>query len=244
MKKNIFYVVFALFMMLGVMNVDVYAADSCDLTTKTKLRTDAANVTINYEPVEKPVDVGPNADEDSLGAYEYYLDMKIYNINTGLKVRVIDQSQNDYTVEVTYKNLKSDGSVTVTKRASNKIANIKFEIYGSDTSGCAGVLLRTVKLTLPKYNNLAEREVCTDVPEFYMCQKFITYDVNVSNFKKELDEYKAKMEDNDSSEEDNNTITNKVATVVSNNKFVIVAIVLAVGIGITIYVLNKKRSVL
>lgn len=242
MKKNIFYLIFALFMMLGVKNV--YAADSCDLETKTKLRTAAANVTINYQPVEIAEKTNPNAVEDDQGVFLYYFDMKIYNINSNLKVKIIDQSQNDFTAEATYKNLKADGSVTVRKQATNKIANMKFEIYGSDTSGCSSLLLRTIKLTLPKYNNLAEREVCTEVPEFYMCQKYITYDINVSSFKKELDEYKKKLEKQDASEEDNNTITNKVAKAVSNNKFVLVGIVIAVGVGITIYVLNKKRSVL
>ena len=242
MKKNILYIVFAIIMMVGM--VDVYAEDTCSLETKTKLRVDASNLTVNYEPVEKPVQVDPSEPEDSHGVFEYYFDMKVYNLNSQLKVKVIDVSQNDLSYDFTYKNMGLDGAVTIRRRVSNKIANIRFEVYGSDSSGCSSVLLRTIKLTLPKYNNLAEREVCDDVPEFYMCQKYIVYDINVSNFKTELDEYKAKQENIDSFDVDNNSLTNKVANVVSNNKFILVGVVIAAGIAITVYVLNKNRRVM
>ena len=178
-----------------VIPVNAEEIEQCPLDKKTELRVAASNVTISYQPVEINVNTD-GAQSDQQGVVEYWFDVKIYNINTDLKV-VVKKSNNLYNsdgVTLTYKNMDADGAATYRVAASNKMTNLVFEIKGSDDTGfCAMNTLRTVKLTLPKYNNFAEREVCSEVPEFYMCQKYITYDINPNKFTQEINEYKNKF---------------------------------------------------
>ena len=247
MKKNILYV---LIMLMGLFfTSSVFADDLCSLDTKTKLRVAAANVTVNYEPVEVPYQDEPGVPADSQGVVEYFFDVKIYNINSDLKVLVKSDQDSSTGVEVTYKNIQKDGAVTVRKRVGNELTNLVFEVKGSNsTGGCATEVLRTIKLTLPKYNSLAEREVCTEVPEFYMCQKYITYDVNPANFSKEIAKYKEKLEQQQNASnvevEDNNTLPDKAADLISKNKIFIVGAIVLAGVIITIIIIKRKRSVL
>lgn len=249
MRKNILYVLIIIIGM--VITVPVFAEEEslCPLETKTSLRVAASNVTVNYQPIEVAYDNEPNAPADTSGAVEYFFDIKIYNVNSDLMVKI--KSENDYAdgVEVTYKNIQKDGAIHVRKRVGNKLTNVVFEVYGSSsTGGCAVEVLRTIRLTLPKYNNLAEREVCTEVPEFYMCQKYITYNVDPANFSKEITKYKEKLEEQQNASnanvEDNNTLPDKAADLISKNKLFIVGTIVLVGVIVTIIILKRKKSVL
>lgn len=249
MKKNILYV---LIMILGMaLTVPVFAEEEelCPLETKTNLRVAASNVTINYQPVEIAYQNEPGVPADSTGAVEYYFDIKIYNVNSQLKVIIKSDEDGFGETEATYKNIQKDGAIHVKKRVGNELKNLVFEVRGSDaTGGCAVETLRTIKLTLPKYNNLAEREVCTEVPEFYMCQKYITYDVDPANFAKEIAKYKEKLEQQQNASnadvEDNNTLPDKAADLISKNKLIIVGAIVLAGVIITIIILRRKKSVL
>lgn len=248
MKKNILYV---LMLIVGmIFTVPVFAEDElCPLETKTNLRVAASNVTVNYQPIEVPYQNEADVPADSAGAVEYYFDVKIYNVNSDLQVKI--KSDDEFTdgVTVTYKNIQKDGAIHARKRVGNELTNLVFEIYGSDsTGGCAVEVLRTVKLTLPKYNNLAEREVCTEVPEFYMCQKYVTYNIDPASFSKEIAKYKEKLEQQQNASnaelEDNNTLPDKAADLISKNKIFIVGAIVLAGVIITVIILRRKKSVL
>ena len=250
MKKNILYV---LIMIIGmVFTVPVFAEeeeDLCPLETKTNLRVAASNVTVNYQPIEVAYQNELNVPADSSGAVEYFFDVKIYNVNSDLMVKIKSDDEFSQGTEVTYKNIQKDGAIHAKKRVGNELTNLVFEIYGSQsTGGCAVEVLRTIKLTLPKYNNLAEREVCTEVPEFYMCQKYVTYDIDPANFSKEIAKYKEKLEQQQNASntdvEDNNTLPDKAADLISKNKLFIVGAIVLAGIIITVIILRRKKSVL
>ena len=225
--------------------------DLCSLEKKNELRTLAANVTINYQPVE--VSDGTSGIDDEGNAVDvlsYYFDVKIYNINSQLKVLATSaDEENVNQVILTYKNMGKDGAVTARKKVGVELSNLVFEIVGSDeTGGCAIETLRTIKLTLPKYNNLAEREICSDVPEFYMCQKYITYDINPEKFSAEVKKYKEKKEkeesDSEAEVENNNTATDRAADLINKNKFVIVGSIVLAGVIVTVIIIRRKKSVL
>jgi len=225
--------------------------DLCSLETKNKLRTLASNVTINYQPVEASDGVSGIDDEgNQVEVLSYFFDVKIYNINSQLKV-IVKSADEENTNEIllTYKNMGSDGAITARKKVGIELSNLIFEIYGSDeTGGCTIEKLRTIKLTLPKYNNLAEREICSDIPEFYMCQKYISYDINPEKFSEEVKKYKEKKEkdesDSEAEVEDNNTVTDKAADLINKNKYIIVGAIVLAGIIITVIIVRRKKSVL
>lgn len=223
----------------------------CSLEKKNELRTLAANVTINYQPVEVADGTSGIDDEgNAIDVLSYYFDVKIYNINSQLKV-IVKSADDENTNEIllTYKNMGSDGAVTARKKVGVELSNLVFEIYGSDeTGGCSIEKLRTIKLTLPKYNNLAEREICADIPEFYMCQKYISYDIKPESFSEEVKKYKEKKEkqesDSEAEVEDNNTVTDKAADLINKNKYIIVGAIVVAGAIITIIIIRRKKSVL
>ena len=224
-------------------------SEECTLETKTELRMEAANVNVSYQPVEILAQDDPDTPADQSGVVEYFFDVKIYNVNSNLKVVIKSGEDEGFEKVVTYKNIQQDGSITARKMVTNQLSNLIFEVHGSDSTGmCALETLRTIKLTLPKYNNLAEREVCTEVPEFYMCQKYISYNIDPSRFTAEINEYKEKLAEqqngSDVEIEDNNTIPNRLADAVSDYKFIIVGAIVAAGILITVIILKRKKSVL
>ena len=225
-------------------------AEECTLETKTELRMEAANVNVSYQPVELLAQDEPDTPADQSGVVEYFFDVKIYNINSNLKVVIKSGEDESFEKTVTYKNIGQDGAVTARKMVTNQLSNLIFEIHGSDSTGmCALENLRTIKLTLPKYNNLAEREVCTEVPEFYMCQKYISYNIDPTRFTSEINEYKERLAEQqngaDVDVEDNNTVPSKLADAVSDNKFIIVGVIVVAGILVTFIVLQRrKKSVL
>ena len=249
MKKKFLYLIIALFCFILVAPVSAEEIEQCSLEKKTALRVAASNVTISYQPVEvKPKEDGVQSDQQ--GVVEYWFDVKVYNLNTDLKVVVKkDNGFNTEGVILTYRNMDAEGAATYRVPATNKMSNLVFEVKGSDDTGiCAMNTLRTIKLTLPKYNNFAEREVCSEVPEFYMCQKYITYDINPNKFTQEINEYKKKKEEQNNASnveiEDNNTLPDKAADLIAKNKYIIVGTIVLAGVIITVIILRRKKSVL
>lgn len=222
----------------------------CSLETKNNLRIDAANVTINYQPVEVSDSYGTDDAGNHYEVSSYYFDIKIYNINSKLNV-IVSSSDGGAEKELilSYKNIGTDGAITIRKKASTELSNLVFEIRGSNSTGdCALETLRTMRLTLPKYNSLAEREICSDIPEFYMCQKYINFDIKPENFSKEVKKYKEKKEkENNSSNvevENNNSVTSKAADLINKNKYFIVGAILLTGVIVTVIIIKRKKRVL
>lgn len=252
MKKNFLLLIL---MICGLcVSINVFADETenalCSLEKKNDLRVAAANVTVNYQPVDVVEGVGVDDAGNESGVISYYFDVKIYNINSQLKVVVKSANvENENEIVLTYKNMGQDGAITARKKVGTELSNLVFEIMGSDETGeCSIETLRTIKLTLPKYNDLAEREICSDIPEFYMCQKYISYDVKPENFSEEVKKYKEKKEkqesDSNAEVEDNNTATDKAADLINKNKFIIVGAIVLAGIIITVIIIRRKKSVL
>ena len=244
MKKRVlkFIAVFAmLFMMIGKVN-----AATCSLEEQTQLRTMAANVNVSYEEVDEEFSEVISADEVS-EYVAYYLDIKVYNINSYLRVEMTDELNNK-TYKGNYRNIGPDGTITFRRADNSQMSNYTFKVYGT-SEDCYGEVLRTIKLTLPKYNYYSERTLCADIPEYYMCQKYITYDIDYNNFTSNVEAYKEKLASQESSQqegesEDNTSIISKTVTTISKWKYVIVGAIIAVGVVITIIVIKRKRSVL
>lgn len=236
MKNRIIYIVFVL--ALFIVGRNVYAA-SCSLEEKTELRTMASNVSVSYVPVDKLMS------NDEGDYYEYYLDVKIFNINSYLRVEVIDNSNhNQYYLDVNDVGL--DGAITMRQRDNEIVKNLTFNIYGA-SNDCYSTALRTVKLTLPKFNYYSERAICEDIPEFYLCQKYVTYDIDSATFIENVQEYKEKYEnqkENEGEENGDGSAVSKAISNVSKYRYIIAGVIVAAGIVATIIIVKKKRSAL
>ena len=236
---------FVCFLVLSLIFIGNASAEKCPLEQRTSLGAIAANVNITYEEAE-----GKAYDEDNQAEFSvYYLNVKIYNMSPDIRIKVSNNRYSDVH-NITYENMGHDGSVTLKVSDISEKTTYAFEIYGS-SSDCYMKKLRTVKLTLPKYNYFSHYSICDEITEFYMCQRYVINDFDGSSFHKEAAAYREKKlaQENELNEngeiKENNSSIAKVAKKVSDNKLLVSGIIIGIGVVITIVILiKKKRSVL
>ena len=243
-KKKILMIIFmlAFFFMIGNVCAAEDKENMCTPTQLSELRSMAANVKVTYVPVSEAEKLGvPNGETGGEYVTKRYLEIKIFNLNTKLMVNVTNGVDN---FVVTSNDMQGDGSVTIRQPSSGSAINYEFKVT-SLLYGCGLETLRTIKLTLPKYNYYSQLDVCQDIPDYYLCQPYTTYSVDGGTFYDKVDEYKAKLSTLEKEKEDNNTsfVTNTMSGI-SKYKYLIVGIVVVVGVVLTIFVLKKKGSAL
>ena len=66
----------------------------------------------------------------------------------------------------------------------------KIQVYGDSNSLCPNELLRTLEVTVPRYNEMSKAEKCKDNKDIEICKTFTNSTENMTEeeFKKELDE--------------------------------------------------------
>lgn len=249
-KNNFLMLTFMLAMSLFIGLKMVYAEDdtTCNAVSLNELRTMAANIKVSYVPTT----IKENMPYDEESGTDYmtvrYLDVKIYNITSKLYVRTEASGENttSSTRVVSLKNVGADGAATIRHKAINQPITYTFTVF-SDAYGCTGRTLRTMKLTLPRFNYYSELDICQDIPDYYLCQQYTTYKVDGATFYDKVDEYKAKLlaqNENKENTDDNTGIISKTISSVSKYKYVVVGVVVAVGVVITVVILRRKKSVL
>ena len=211
----------------------VKADETCSVTKKSELMTLASKLSFTYE-IE---------DSDNVDDVDYF-SVKIYNLNSKLRVVATNETNNkDYFID--YKDIIEDGSVTIKRPISSNITNYKFVVYGNNE--CRTTSLRTYRMTLPRANYLAGIEKCRSIQDFYLCQPYVTFEINDDTAVRAIDNYLKKQEEKELKEEENeksNTgVISKTLTGLSNNKVYFALIVIAVGIVATVLVLRKRKSV-
>lgn len=244
-KKKIFVIIFmlAFFLMIGNVSAAEDKENMCTPTQLSELRSMAANVKVTYVPVTEAEKLTtPNGESGADYVSKRYLDIKIFNLNTKL---IVNAKNGIDSFTITSNDIGGDGAVTIRQPASTSAINYEFEVT-SLLYGCSLETLRTIKLTLPKYNYYSQLDVCDDIPDYYLCQPYTTYSVDGGTFYDKVDEYKAKLSTLEKEKEENNNtsfVTNTMSGI-SKYKYLIVGIVVVVGVVLTIFVLKKKGSAL
>ena len=209
----------------------------CGSTVKSKDLAAASNIKVAYEPVEFNPD-------DGTGRLFYYVDITIYNIPDEVMVEVYNgKSGKTYTIDSSMTN--DDRAIKLRQKDTSELVNYTFTIKAR-TVECYGETLRTIKLTTPKYNYFSQRAVCADIPEYYMCKTFVSYDVDGAKFLNNVTAYKESQEEDatENIKEGKTSVTAKAAKTVSKYKFLILGIVLVAAVVGTVLVIKRKRSVL
>ncbi len=234
MKKVILFLYF--YLIFGLAHMPVSAAELCSNSEITRLSKLAYNVNIDYEMnryVSDIESVGPNGEigED----YYYASDINVYNLVEGLRLEVINRD-GDEEYSFTSSDAK-DGILYLNGGVANRIKKFEFKIYG--TGGCNNELLRTSYLTTPKWNEFSTYDVCKEIPDYYMCQAFVTtdYDVTEIDFNKNAEEYIEEQE------KENSPIYQVSNFFKEHWKGIIIGVVSVgvVGTCVTIFVVRKKR---
>lgn len=240
----LFILIIFLFVFMG----KVYAEEdtTCSAVSLNELRTAAANLRVTYVPVTVEKEV-PSTEGPVMASFQY-LDIKIYNMMSKLYVKMDGSSKSVSGISklFTLDDVESDGAITIRQVPADEVVTYKFVVY-SDSYGCNGKTLRTMTVTLPRRNPYSSRDMCKDIPEFYLCQDYVTFEINASMVDKGVTEYKEKLEAQEKNSElktDNNGVVSKTISTISKYKFVFVGIIILLGLIVTVIILKRKRSVL
>lgn len=242
MKKRIIYIIFLLcFMFFGTKEIN---AEYCSTEELVRLNTLASNVKVTYEANEEINDSDPNPESHYT---EFVLDMKVYNVSSDLSINLTSQNSNkSYTLD--YTNVGADGAITVRVNDTSEIDTYYYTITPTGVE-CYDKTLRVISLTLPKYNYASKKAICDDVPEYYLCQQYVMFNIDYSTFTTDVEKYKARLDAQKTNGDeinlgDNNNVVSKTFSSISKYKYFIVIGIIAIGVVVTVVVLNKKGSAL
>ena len=221
-----------------------YVSKYCDVKDLVRLNKAAAAVKIEYEPVEMKAPGYDNLDSEYNDVLIYALDIKIYNVTPDISILVEPQGMESYNLNSSMNN--ENGVIVLRDDQATSIKQYTFTIYSGDGT-CENKELRKITLSTPKYNPLSDRAACADVPSFYKCQLFTSYDFETGNYVKDIDDYKAKLlkqgvKTSETNKEVNNGAVSKAIKKVSDNKWVVLAVILVIGCAITIIVLKRRND--
>ncbi len=247
-KRSILLLTIMLGVFLFIGNVKAEEDRTCNAVSLNELRTAAANIKVSYVPgsnVEEYNEGGPIG-VDTLPMR--HLDVKLYNLTDRLYVRFEtsgDKIGSEKNV-LTYRNIGPDGAVTIRQQAVTETVTYTFKVF-SDAYGCSTKTLRTIRLTLPRFNFYSQLDICQDIPDYYLCQEYTTYKVDGSTFYTKVDDYKAKLlaqeeKKNGVDLDDNTGIISKAVSTVSKNKYIIAGVIVLAGVIATIYIIKRKKS--
>lgn len=246
MKKEYVFFMISMVVSLFLFTGTVFAEETenvCSAKQLSELRQLAANVKVSYLP-KTEIAVSEYEDSETGGYTKYtkrYLDIKVYNLDSKLYLDVSNDIGHEQIV--TADSLGDDGTLTFRQNAIDRKVNYTF-ILKSTEYGCETQTLRTVRLTLPMFNAYSQLDICTEIPDYYLCQEYITQQVDGSTFYDKVDAYKEKLKVQGETEEKNNTsLANKVFKGASKFKYLIVGAIVALGVVITVVIIKRKENV-
>ncbi len=214
----------------------------CSSTDSVELTRQASNVKIVYEPFDYKPDGFDDPDSENYSVVYYMMDIKIYNLNSNMYISV-NNGNTEY--EVNNSKMNSDGVVVLRDSDTTEVKKYTFTIY-ADSPNCKRKILRTIRLTVPKYNYYSTRAACEDIPEYYLCHQYINFDVDAENFLKNTNNYRAKLEKSSNSsksdDKSNKSSINKALSTVSDNKIYIIGGILLIGVVITVLILRRRDN--
>ncbi len=218
---------------------------TCSAVDKGYIKQQAANIRVTFNPV-----MGEVKKKDAFGnesvRNELHQEIKLYNVTSNMFLEVSYSGKNvkkeSFTVD--YKNIGEDRAITINHPAIDEVTTYVILVY-SDYNNCYGDLVRTIKLTVPRFNAYSQSVACNDISDYYLCNEFVTFDIDSATFFNNVDNYKKSLEnmsENDPSIKDGSNGTQKTATAISKYKYVIVGLIVAGGVLATIYIIKRKKS--
>lgn len=243
MKKENIFLLIIMVVSTFMFTSTVFAAEkekTCTAMQLGELRELAASLKVTYVPKTK---VMIDAEDSETGTTKYtsrFIDIKVYNMHSKLFLEVKNDAGFSAVASVT--DLANDGTLTFRQNMVDKKVNYEFKVM-SDSYGCQGNTLRTIKLSLPMYNSYSELEICSDIPEYYLCQEFVTSAVDGATFYDKVDAYKMKLLEQGAGDQGDNTgVVNKTFAGASKFKYLIVGVIVALGVVITIVIIKRKEN--
>ena len=247
-KKILLFMILIAFLFIGKVSAEEKSVNVCSSTLLSELRSEAANVKVTYVTGDEMVSIDEDPEIGVTELKKHYIYIKIFNINDKMGIRITPRGSgvNIATQTVGANNVDSDGVITLKQIALDSNVEYQFDIF-SVYGGCSGEGLRTMKLTVPKFNVYSELDICSDVPDYYLCLQYTNYNVDRSTVYDRINDYKASLEEQNVDEENvngTNNAINRAMSGISKYKYLIVGVIVAVGVVITVIIVRRKKSVL
>ena len=183
MKKE-FKVLIALLLAFCLLTTRaVNAASTCDDETLLRLRSEAANVSVDYEGGFRDSGIKA-AGSDDLNYKENYIKTIFLNITDNIYIEVTSDA---FSGSKTFHYADTEDGMAYVERVGNKIfelENLVIKVF-SKNADCPGELLRTINYKSPKYNIYHKAEFCSENDKYY-CNKYIDFDIDLETEELEI----------------------------------------------------------
>lgn len=168
MKKILFLII-----IVFTLNFNVYALTygGCDYSVVSRMKLLVNNVNISY-------------DYNIINS-EVYFSVTLNNITPEMYF-VDTLTEKTYTYADT-----NNGEITI-YNYSGTSSNYKFY---SNLRGCYGMNIGTKYYKFPIYNVYHTNQLCSDIPEFSLCKKWINKEYTYNQFEKMVNNYKKSLND-------------------------------------------------
>ena len=228
-------------------------AATCSYEERAQLNSEVSNISANYEVITVELDPDEYSPPDAILGTEGEADFVA--TTDALQVNVLNLTENVYaevtnnydnqTVVYNYADT-NNGNIEIVWRTLGELVTYTIRIYASDATGCSGTLLRTLRVSLPRYNDYSTYAICDQVPDYYLCQRYVFFDqIEFSEFSTNITEEIESMEEEETqpNPEEDKTWYEEIADFISEHKVPVIvgAIVVVVATGVIVVLIVKKR---
>lgn len=217
------------------------AKAECSYAKQSELNALASNVKYSVEPKEEKIVYPATETSEEHVLTTTFFELQLLNITEEMKISVYNNFLKT-TTTYTYNDVK-DGALSISSGTGTSIVTFKVDIYG--TGECSTQLLRTFEVKTPMVNPYRAYADCKNAPEYYLCQEYLTEDVNF-NFQEAnsaVKEYiKNKEKEKQEEKEKQKTFMEKLNSFLKKYWWVgIIIVILGMAITFVIYKNRKER---
>ena len=170
MQKK-YKIIFLLFIACFInLNCKALMYAGCDYENISKLKLLVNNVNISYTYIERDNNAYFNVVLNNIPKDTYFVD------SSNDKIYTYDDTENGEIVIESYSDVKSG----------------QYNFYVNNNI-CNGLKLGTKYYEFPMYNKKYTSELCSDIPNFSMCKKWISRKYSDSEFEEKIKEYKESL---------------------------------------------------
>lgn len=119
----------------------------------------------------------------------YSYDYIEQNDDVTFKITLVNLNSEVYLVDSNGKYYYQDNEIVIDALDGQ---NISFKVYPRNNY-CDTELLYTINITLPTYNKYYNDEICKDIQNYKLCQRWANINLNYEEFTKKVNEYKQSL---------------------------------------------------
>lgn len=232
----------------------VKAAKTCSNSEQAEINSMLSNIKATYAEREEDADPNTYGFPDSVedpDSYEKnmkipYFEVSITNLSDKFYVVVTNDVNSDRN---TYYGANSkDGITTFDWKNLDSVTNFTIKVYTSENTGCPNEEQKTIRLRTPRYNDFSNYNLCINIPEYELCQKYVTFkEMEADEFVEKAYAYiDKKNAQNEQAIEDAKSWWEKTLDFIVDNKYYFiggaVGLVVVAGVAVAVIVYKKRSS--